>query len=138
MADEKTTPSPGDTGADTTTTPAAGDTTDDKGKGQGHMVPKSRLDAEIAKRRASDEQLETIAQELADDVPEQFRDLVPTGLSAAERIKWLRAATARGLFTPAEPLTVDQSKPRITKPTPSPDALSSVQKMASGYGAKKG
>jgi hypothetical protein len=137
MADEKT-PPPGDTGADTTTTPAAGDTTDDKGKGQGHMVPKSRLDAEIAKRRVSDEQLETIAKELEADVPEAFRDLIPSSLSAAERIKWLRAANAKGLFTAPEPLPTDHSKPKITKPAPSPDSLSSVQKMASGYGAKKG
>ena len=134
MADDKT-PPPGDTGADTTTTPPAGDTTD-KDKGQGHMVPKSRLDAEIAKRRASDEQLEGIAKELEGDVPEKFRDLIPSGLTAGERIKWMRAANAKGLFAAPEPPPTDQSKPKITKPTPSPDSISPAQKMAAGYGKK--
>jgi hypothetical protein len=137
MPDEKTTPTPGETGADTNTTQPAGETADDKGKGS-HMVPKARLDQEISKRRAAEEQLDAVAKDLEAEVPEQFRDLVPAGLSAGERIKWIRAANARGLFTASEPLPTDQTKPRITKPTPNPDALSSVMKMASGYGAKKG
>jgi hypothetical protein len=127
MADEPT-PQPGDTGADPT--PAAGDTAD---KDKGHMVPKARLDQEISKRRVAEDALETVAKELEADVPEQFRDLIPAGLSAAERVKWIRAANAKGLFTPAEPPPTDQSKPKITKPAPSPDSLSPAQKMALGY-----
>jgi hypothetical protein len=127
MPDDKTLP-PDDTGADTTTAPAAGDTAEK------HMIPKARLDQEISKRRVAEEQLEGIAKELEADVPEQYRELIPASLSAADRIKWLRAANARGLFTPAEPLPTDQSKPKITKPTPSLDSLSPVQKMAAGYG----
>jgi hypothetical protein len=131
MADDKTLP-PDDTGADPS--PAAGDTAD----ANKHMIPKARLDQEISKRRVAEEQLEAVAKELEADVPEKFRDLVPAGLSAADRVKWIRAANSKGLFTAAEPLPTDQSKPKITKPTPSPDTLSSVQKMAAGYGAKKG
>lgn len=135
MADETKTPAPGDTGEQEPHRDPAHDTTgDDKGKGP--MIPKARLDQEIAKRRGVEEQLEAVAKELEADVPEQYRDLIPAGLSAAERVKWLRAATAKGLFTAAEPLPTDHSKPKITKPTPSPDSLSSVQKMAAGYGKK--
>ncbi len=133
MADEKTPPL-GDTGdpKDTTRDPDHDKPGDDKG----HMIPKARLDQEIAKRRASEEQLDAVAKELEADVPEAFRDLIPSSLSAAERIKWLRAANAKGLFTSPEPLPTDQGKPRITKPTPNPDALSPVQKIAAGYGKK--
>lgn len=129
MADEPT-PQPGDTGAEPS--PAAGDTADTKG----HMVPKARLDQEISKRRVAEEQLEAVAKELEAEVPEQFRDLIPAGLSAAERVKWIRVATVKGLFTPAEPLPTDQSRPKLTKQAPSPDALSPVQKMAAGYGKR--
>jgi hypothetical protein len=122
---------PDDTGAKDT--PPAGDTAETKA----HMIPKARLDQEIAKRRGVEEQLEAVAKELEADVPETFQDLIPSGLSAADRIKWLRAATAKGLFTGHEPLPTDQSKPKITKPTPIPDSLSPVQKMAAGYGKKE-
>jgi hypothetical protein len=131
--DKQDTPTPGDTGENTSATPPAGDTAD---KDKGHMVPKARLDAEIAKRRASEEQLDAVAKELEADVPEQYRELIPAGLSAGDRIKWIRAATAKGLFSTPEPAATDQTKPKITKPAPNPDALSSVEKMAAGYGKK--
>jgi len=132
---EQTTPPPGDTGDAKDKTPPAGDTADAKDKAP--MIPKARLDQEIAKRRAVEEQLEAVATELAADVPEEYRELIPTGLTAAERIKWMRQAAAKGLFTAATPPPTDQTRPKLTKPAPNVDALSPAQKMASGYGQPK-
>lgn len=133
MADDKT-PPPGDTGDAKDTTPPPGDTGD---KDKAITIPKARLDQEIAKRRALEVELEAVAKELEADVPAEYRELIPSGLGAAERIKWIRAANAKGLFTAPEPPPTDQTKPKITKPTPSPDSLSPAQKMAAGYGKKK-
>lgn len=133
MPDEKT-PPPGDTGESKDTTPPPGDTGD---RDKGITIPKARLDQEITKRRALEAELEALAKELEADVPEEYRDLIPTSLSASERVKWLRAASAKGLFSSPEPPSTHQSKPRLVKPAPNPDAMSPTQKMAAGYGRGK-
>jgi len=67
--------------------------------GSSHMVPKSRLDSEIQKRKATEKQLEELAAQMLEDVPDQFKGIVPEGLSAADRIAWMRKATAAGFFS---------------------------------------
>lgn len=46
-------------------------------KGGEKMIPKSRLDQEISKRKEADKAIEAVANELLEDIPEYFRDIVP-------------------------------------------------------------
>ncbi|MBG0789851.1 MAG: hypothetical protein H0S80_05060 [Desulfovibrionaceae bacterium] len=62
-----------------------------------NTVPQSRLNKEIDKRKAAESALETFANEAAEEVPEEFRALIPN-LPPAERVKWMRDATKSGLF----------------------------------------
>jgi len=66
-------------------------------KGGEKMIPKSRLDQEISKRKEADKAIEAVANELLEDIPEDFRDIVPD-LPPAEKIKWIRNAQKKGLF----------------------------------------
>lgn len=61
------------------------------------MIPKSRLDQEINKRKEADKAIEAVANELLEDIPEDLRDVVPD-LPPAEKIKWIRNAQKKGLF----------------------------------------
>ena len=70
---------------------------DNASEKSGHMVPKSRLDQEISKRKEGEEALKEIAQSYLDEVPEEMKDLVPD-LPPLQKIHWLRNALAKGLF----------------------------------------
>jgi len=90
---------------------------DDKGisgnapdKGE-QMIPKSRFDAVNTQRKAAEETLAGLVQELVEDIPEQFRALVPN-IAPAEQIKWIRSAQKTGLFTAKpEPNGPDSKRP---------------------------
>jgi uncharacterized protein (UPF0335 family) len=99
---------------------------DDKNK-----IPRSRLNQEIDKRKAAEVELQTIAEDLKKDVPEEMQGLIPD-LPAAKLVVWLRSANAKGLFDPKSKESIDSKKPGDKKPidfeTMSPQAI-----MASGY-----
>ena len=96
-----------------------------------NMIPKSRLDQEIDKRKESEKELQTIADNLKEDVPEDFKDLVPD-LPPGKLIPWLRSANSKGLFDPKSKESLDTKRPGDKKPTDL-DGLSPQQKMAQGY-----
>ena len=75
------------------------DTAPESGGKDQHMIPKQRLDQEISKRRETEKALASIADEMRDEIPEQFRGLVPEDLPPAKRIEWMRRATRSGLFS---------------------------------------
>jgi len=62
-----------------------------------NTVPQSRLNKEIDRRKAAESALETFATEAAEDVPEEFRALIPN-LPPADKVKWIREAKKSGLF----------------------------------------
>lgn len=117
----------------------APDKSDDKDKGQdktpdntGHMIPKARLDQEIAKRKGAESALSDVADTLVETVPEDKRDLIPD-LPPADKIKWLQKANAAGLF-------LDQTKPNGPdpkqpggKPPTDFENMTHAQMRASGY-----
>ncbi len=107
--------------------------TDDqnKNKNQEHLIPKSRLDAEIAKRKEAETELKTIADNLKADVPEDYRDLVPD-LPPGKLITWLRNASAKGLFNPPSKESIDSKRPSDKKPTDF-ENMSPQSIMALGY-----
>jgi len=62
-----------------------------------HMIPKSRLDEVLKQKKSAEDALKTVAEELIQDVPEEFRDLVPDA-SPGEKVRWIRNAIKKGLF----------------------------------------
>jgi hypothetical protein len=96
-------------------------------------IPLSRLNQEIEKRKAVEKTVAEIADSLIEAVPEEFRDIVPN-VSPAEKIKWLRIAELKGLFSTEKP-SIDSRKPGDKAPKDfsgqSPQAI-----MAQGYGKK--
>ena len=100
-------------------------------------VPKSRLDAEIQKKKAAEDELAAVAESLKDDVDPAFRDLIPD-LPPAALIKWIRAANAKGIFSPKAPESPDGGKrPNPRQPTEDTTGLSPQTIMSRGYTAKK-
>lgn len=96
-----------------------------------NRIPKSRLDQEIEKRKASDNTLTEIAQGFVDSVPEDMRDIVPD-LPPAQKIKWIQNAQAKGLFDPKPAEGIDTKRPG-SKKAENLDGLSPQAKMAQGY-----
>ena len=81
-----------------------------------HMIPKSRLDQEISKRKEAEHMIEKIAQDFVDAVPENMRDLIPN-LSPADKITWIKSAIDRGLFTEIKESGPDSKRPSGKQPT---------------------
>ncbi len=77
----------------------------------GKTVPYARFQAVNDAKKAAEEVLAGIVNELTEDVPEAMRDIIPD-LAPAEKIKWLRNATKKGLFS-AKP---DPSGPDAKRP----------------------
>ena len=76
-----------------------------------NRIPRTRLNAEIDKRKAAETELKVIAESLKADVPENLQDLVPD-LPPGKLITWLRSASR--LFDPKLP--IDSKKPGDKKP----------------------
>jgi hypothetical protein len=75
-----------------------------------HMVPKSRLDAEIDKKKVAETALDEVANALIEEIPEDMRDVVPD-LPPAEKIKWLQAAKKKDLFKLGHVESPDSKRP---------------------------
>jgi hypothetical protein len=97
----------------------------------GDRIPKSRLDAEIEKRKAADATLKEVADSYVESIPEDMRDLVPD-LPPAAKIKWIQSATKKGLFDAKSKETIDTKKPGDKKPA-ALDGMSPHAMMATGY-----
>ena len=102
-------------------------------KGDQKMVPKFRFDEVNAKKKAAEEELASVADSLKEEVPEEHRDLIPD-LPPAALIKWLRAATAKGLFSKTPPESPDGGKRPNQKPPQDLTGLSPQAMMSMGYG----
>lgn len=137
MSDNAQTPAKGDNG-----TPSDnGDSAEGTAKQAPIMIPKARLDEEVQKRRAVEEQLSAVAESLLADVPEDYRDLIPN-VSPAEKVKWLQAAKAKGLFAgnaeerPKVPST-DTKAPKTAPREEDLSALPPQVRIARALGGKK-
>jgi len=101
------------------------------------MIPKARLDEEIGKRRALEEELSATADALLAEVPEHLKALIPADLGPAAKIKWFREARKTGVFggTTQVPET-DSGKPKVTPRDQDLSTLPPVARMARAYGTK--
>ncbi|WP_027191802.1 hypothetical protein [Fundidesulfovibrio putealis] len=75
------------------------------------MIPKSRFDQVNTAKKQAEETLQSLVEELKEDIPEKFRELVPN-LPPADQVKWIRTASKAGMFTEkAEPNGPDSKRP---------------------------
>lgn len=100
---------------------------------KGETVPRTRLNTEIEKRKAAEAELKEVAKALADDIPEEYRSLVPVDLPPGKLITWIREAMAKGLF---DPKAADGPDPKRAKGKVTEDlsTLSPYSMMEKGYG----
>ena len=85
-------------------------------KPQMPMIPKARLDEEVAKRRTAEEQVAAMAEQVLSQVPAHLKPLVPVGLSPFEKVAWFESAKQTGVFDPVRspvPET-DTGAPKVT------------------------
>lgn len=74
------------------------------------MIPKSRFDEINQKKKAAEDELKAVADELTKDVPDDYKDLIPD-LPPGELIKWLRKSTSMGIFTKPASNGPDSDRP---------------------------
>lgn len=96
-------------------------------------VPYERFQAVNAAKKQAEETLAGLVTEMLDDIPEQFRSLVPD-LPPAAKIAWIRNANKSGIFTAKpEPSGPDSKRPG-GKPATDFNSMTTTQRMAAGYG----
>ena len=99
-----------------------------------NRIPKSRLDAEIEKRKAGETALMEVAEQFVESIPEEMRELIPD-LPPAAKIKWIQQANTKGLFDAKTKEPIDAKRPNDKKPADfsgmSPQAI-----MSTGYKTK--
>ena len=104
---------------------------------QGHMIPKGRFDEVVGQKKAAEAALEEIATSITEEVPEDMRDLIPADLPPAARIKWVRAAMAKGIFGAPAGVTNPDSKRPGSKAPADMSGMNPRQMMAMGYTTSK-
>ncbi|MDY0223355.1 MAG: hypothetical protein RBR67_19700 [Desulfobacterium sp.] len=87
---------------------------DEPKKTEGNMVPKSRLDQVISQKNEMADTLTGLVDELKADIPEEYQDLIPD-TKPQDQIKWIRAATKKGLFTKSKESGPDSKAPKKNK-----------------------
>ena len=102
----------------------------DKSTSEG-TIPRARLNQEIEKRKQAETELQAVAEALAEDVPADFQALIPD-LPPAAKIKWLREATAKGLFNPKGAEALDTKKPG-DKPPLDYSKMTPLEMRQAGY-----
>lgn len=99
-------------------------------------IPLSRLNKEIEKRKLSETQMKEIADSYIEEIPEDFKDLIPD-LPPAEKIKWIKSAQKKGVFqAPSEIDSPDSKRPGGNKPPANYENMSPQAIMAQGYKTK--
>jgi len=98
-------------------------------------VPYARFKEVVDARKAAEDSLAEVVQELVATLPEDMRDLVPN-LPPAEKIRWINTARQRGVF--AQPVASETDSPGSRRPGAKPpqdlSGLNPVQMMSMGYG----
>lgn len=82
---------------------------------QGAETPEAKQDAATQHMQAAEDELKGLLEEMITEVPEDYRDLVPSG-SAVEQIKWIRTAQRKGLFAKPAVSGPDTKRPSGKKP----------------------
>jgi len=98
---------------------------------QEKTVPYSRFQEVNSAKKAAETELQAVADGLKEEVPEEFKDLIPD-LPPGQLIKWIRAAQAKGIFNPPKADALDTKRPGDKK-TPDLNAMTPHQMRVAGY-----
>lgn len=79
-------------------------------------VPYARFQEVNQGKKAAEAALAEVVESMVQDLPENFRALVPN-IAPAEKVKWIAQAKAAGVFTAAAPM----SSPDPARPIHRPD-----------------
>lgn len=98
-----------------------------------------RENSSKAEERAT--QLESVINELVENklnnVPEEYRDLIPEGISAEEKLKWISKAESKGLFKKSAG-NVEIGKPMNGQaPTVDVNDMSAKEKLLFAFSSMK-
>jgi hypothetical protein len=108
---------------------------DKGGEQRERMIPKSRFDEVNQQKKEALAELQSVADSLREEIPEDKRDLIPD-LPPAQLIQWLRKASKAGLFSVKAIDPPDGGKRPNSKQTQDLTGLSPQSIMSMGYGKK--
>jgi hypothetical protein len=114
---------------DETSTDQTTDTTPNSGD---QMIPKSRFDQINAQKKEALDAIKSVADLMAQDVPEKFKDLVPE-LPPAQKIEWIRQAQKSGIFDLKIENGLDSKRPAGGKPPLDMSKMQPMEMMSHGY-----
>lgn len=83
--------------------------------------------------KGHEQTLEKIAQSKVEQIPEEYRNLVPEG-TTQERLEWISKAESSGLFGKPEPKSIGNSS-RVNDPNSTgqkAEEMTAIQKLTSG------
>lgn len=94
---------------------------------------KSKYEETQESLKGHEQTLEKIAQAKVEQIPEEFRELVPEG-TTQERLEWISKAEASGLFGKPEPKSIGSSSRTNDHESSGQKAedMTAIQKLASG------
>ena len=96
-----------------------------------NKIPRTRLNQEIEKRKHTEAQLFTVAEDLKAELPDEMQDLIPD-LPPDQLISWIQKMNASGIFDTKEPAALDNQKPGDRKPVDF-EGMTPQSIMATGY-----
>ena len=96
-----------------------------------NMIPKARFDQVNQQKKDAIEALKSVADSLAEDVPEDMRDIIPD-LAPAQKITWIRNAIKKGIFNKQAQDGLDTKRPGGKAPVDL-SKMQPEQMIATGY-----
>lgn len=101
-----------------------------------NMIPKSRFDQLNEKKKQAEQSLQEVADSFMEDVPEDYKDIVPD-LSPAEKIKWIKSAQKKGLFNKQAEASPDAETPGKGNKQTDTSNMSSFDLLSHGFKNQK-
>lgn len=114
---------------DETSTDQTTGTTPNSGE---NMIPKSRFDQVNFQKKEAIDALKSVADLMAEEVPEKFKNLVPD-LAPAQKIEWIRQAQKSGIFDLKLENGLDSKRPAGGKPPLDTSKMQPMEMMVHGY-----
>ncbi|MBM4300785.1 MAG: hypothetical protein FJ121_04535 [Deltaproteobacteria bacterium] len=111
--------------------PDKGDGKDRADQNQEKTVPYARFQQVNEAKKQAETELQAVADGLKEEVPEEFRDLIPD-MPPGQQIKWIRQAQAKGIFNPPKADALDSKRPGDKK-VADLNAMTPHQMRVSGY-----
>jgi hypothetical protein len=111
-------------------------TTDTSTANAENMIPKSRFDQVNSQKNELNDTLKGLVDELKNDIPEEYQDLVPD-TKPADQIKWIRNASKKGLFSSKPESSPDAETPGTSKTQVDTSNMSAFDMLAHGFKNQK-